>query len=225
METMNDKSAAISDAKLIMQFIYGGNAIFTLVSSETAIRYTYRVNEKVNSDKSVVHFVSLLNGPDNKNDYTYLGWIRNNQFGLTNKSFATGLTEHTPSVRAFKWAFSNFASGVVPEKLEFWHEGRCARCSRPLTVPESLANGFGPECITKVGAMAAGQAPVVGSQRPPSDAEVTRMVNALRNFAPENFMMDGEMATVRQATNFWFKRYKKQPLSAAELVEMENSNA
>jgi len=32
--------------------------------------------------------------------------------------------------------------------------------------------------------------------------------------------MDGEM-TQQEATNFWFKRYKKQPLTSAELAEME----
>jgi hypothetical protein len=53
-----------------------------------------------------------------------------------------------------------------------------------------------------------------------ADAETRRMVNALRNFAPENFTMDGEM-TQQEAEKFWFKRYKKQPLTATQLAEME----
>jgi len=30
--------------------------------------------------------------------------------------------------------------------LEIWHEGRCGRCNRKLTVPASIALGIGPEC-------------------------------------------------------------------------------
>jgi len=226
-------SAAISDAKRIMQFIYGGKATFTLRSTETSNRYTYRVNEKVEAGRPTVYFVGLLAGPDNESDYTYLGWIRNNQFGLTKKSRENGLTEQTPSVKAFAWAFANFVKGAVPEKLEFWHAGRCARCGRPLTVPQSIEDGFGPECITKVG-MGMGNQPIVSPPVPvretfvarpvvheaASDTDTRRMIQALRNHAPENFTMDGEM-TMQEAENFWFKRYKKQPLSPEELAEME----
>jgi len=31
-----------------------------------------------------------------------------------------------------------------------FHEGACGRCGRTLTVPESIASGFGPECIRYV---------------------------------------------------------------------------
>src|SRR5579863_7984771 len=261
---IEEKAAVISDAGLIMQFIYGGKAVFTIVSTETGKRFTYRVNEKTEAGRPTVYFVGLLAGPDNESDYTYLGWIKANQFALTKKSRDNGLTDQTPSVRAFAWAFGNFAKGVIPEKLEFWHAGRCARCGRPLTVPESISNGFGPECITKVG-VSMGNQPVTnkqaasaaaGSQMPlsadlrtyivadnmaqtsgrtvrndsfvvrpavhaaPSDQEVRRMVAALRGSAPENFTMDGEM-TQQEAENFWFKRYKKQPLTEAQLSEME----
>lgn len=38
------------------------------------------------------------------------------------------------------------AGGVIPPSLEVWHEGRCGRCGRALTVPESIASGIGPVC-------------------------------------------------------------------------------
>ncbi len=250
LDVIESKSAAISDAKLIMQFIYGGKAVFTLRSTETNSRFTYRVNEKVEAGRPTVYFVGLLAGPDNESDYTYLGWIKANQFGLTKKSFQNGLTEQTPSVKAFAWAFGNFAKCIVPEKLEFWHAGRCARCGRPLTVPQSIEDGFGPECITKVG-MGQGNQPITrqqasaeafsaagGTQNPlavglrndsfvvrpainvaPPDAEVRRMVAAKRSDL-ENFTMDGEL-TQQEAENFWFKRFKKQPMTTAELAELE----
>jgi hypothetical protein len=34
---------------------------------------------------------------------------------------------------------------------EVYHEGRCGRCNRKLTVPESIETGLGPECASKLG--------------------------------------------------------------------------
>lgn len=35
--------------------------------------------------------------------------------------------------------------------VEIWHEGKCGRCGRQLTVPESIESGFGPECVKMIG--------------------------------------------------------------------------
>lgn len=39
----------------------------------------------------------------------------------------------------------------VLNKLSYYHEGRCGRCRRKLTVPESIINGIGPVCAAKGG--------------------------------------------------------------------------
>jgi hypothetical protein len=55
-------------------------------------------------------------------------------------------------MKAFAWTWSHIVGEVLPnEQLEIWHEGRCARCNRRLTVPASIASGFGPECAGKAG--------------------------------------------------------------------------
>lgn len=36
-------------------------------------------------------------------------------------------------------------------RIEVWHEGRCGRCARRLTVPESILIGIGPECAEIMG--------------------------------------------------------------------------
>jgi hypothetical protein len=43
-----------------------------------------------------------------------------------------------------------------------WHEGRCGRCGRKLTVPESIESGFGPECASILGLDASTQVPLPG---------------------------------------------------------------
>jgi hypothetical protein len=258
METENSQVELqkFSDAQVILQYIFGGKSTFTLQSVASGERFTYKISEsakRAGDNRPSVFFVSVLTGPDNSDNFSFVGTIfERKTFKFSPKA---GYRVDSPSVKAFSWAFSNFVGNVVPDKLEFWPSSHCARCGRKLTVPTSVHNGFGPECITKVGAAAAGQAPIVGSQQPlyesvsdadhrsqavvagavrktdgykvghvvdngSADAETRRMVNALRNFAPENFTMDGEM-TQQEAEKFWFKRYKKQPLTAAQLAEME----
>lgn len=137
--------AQLSAAPEAVRFMFGGNAIFTLQSNATGKRYTYRVRK---AEKVEMFFVSVLTGSDNEGDYEYFGFIRNGAFNL-GKADKVRVTANAPSVHAFRWAFERLAAGVMPDKLSIWHEGRCARCSRLLTVPESIASGFGPECIKK----------------------------------------------------------------------------
>jgi len=40
---------------------------------------------------------------------------------------------------------------TVLNQLLYYHEGRCGRCARRLTVPESIINGIGPECAKREG--------------------------------------------------------------------------
>lgn len=131
-----------------MKFILAGKAVFTLRSNRTGTRFTYKVR-KPSEDKPgpPVWFVSLLTGPNNEGDYQYLGIIRDGQFQLTGKSKAK---KDAPSVVAFSW-FLRFAAKGEDPHVELWHAGRCGRCGRTLTVPESVDAGFGPECIQLVG--------------------------------------------------------------------------
>lgn len=50
-------------------------------------------------------------------------------------------------VQGFRWLWARLNSGNdLPDFVEFWTEGRCAKCARRLTVPSSIAAGFGPKC-------------------------------------------------------------------------------
>lgn len=130
-------------AEAARAFILAGNARVTLVSVKTGTRYTYRVRQ---ADEKPLWFVSLLAGSDNESDYVYLGIIRDGAFSLTKKSHMVPTSQ---PVVAFSWTFSKLSQGM-PEQVEIWHEGRCGRCGRTLTVPESIESGFGPECIHHV---------------------------------------------------------------------------
>lgn len=137
--------ARITDAKDALEFMLAGNAYLTLRSTKTGTRYTFRVKRKKDTN---LWFVSTLWGSDNTSDYSYLGLIdENRQFRLSPKSRTT---RDSPQTKAFEWTMRQLVEkGIVPDQLEVWHEGRCGRCGRLLTVPESIASGIGPECAKR----------------------------------------------------------------------------
>jgi len=143
-------TARFQTAAAARAFLLGGNATVTLVSKASGTRFTFKVRA---SDEGDVFFVSLLGGPDNESDYRYLGRIdASGLFWAGRRQPKPGdVGKDAPSSKAFDWAWGYLRNDVLPVKLEIWHEGRCARCNRKLTVPSSIESGFGPECAGKVG--------------------------------------------------------------------------
>jgi hypothetical protein len=135
------------------EFILGGKAIFT-VSNPTGERYTFRVNRKDAEPGSrytdPTFFVKLLTGPENSTDYTYLGLLT--PAGDVKLTKASRYTDETKPVRVIRWALRLVFQGAsLPAGYAIHHEGRCGRCGRLLTVPESVDSGFGPECAGRIG--------------------------------------------------------------------------
>jgi len=144
--------ARISDKAAIRRFLLAGNAYFTLRSLTTGSRFTFRVSRADGEDAGRPWFVALLRGASNESDYSYLGTIFPAGTGFR---FVHGrkskISKDAPSARAFEWFASRLASATdFPGTFEFWHEGRCCRCGRRLTVPESIASGVGPDCAGRV---------------------------------------------------------------------------
>lgn len=139
------KLASGTDA---LKFALAGNARLTLVSQKTGTRFTFRIKAKdVRKDEAAAPpwFVSLLSGQDNDTAYTFLGTIFDDRTTYRHGRKST-VSPEAPSAKGFAWAWSFIARGELPPGCEVWHEGRCGRCGRALTVPESIAMGLGPEC-------------------------------------------------------------------------------
>jgi hypothetical protein len=128
------------------KFALGGNARITAVSKATGARFTFRLR-RPSEDKPT--FVQVLTGSDNESSYTFLGTIfADGSFRYSPKS---AIGPDAPSAKAFPWVWNQIQTdGDLPETLDLHHEGRCGRCGRALTVPESIESGFGPECINHV---------------------------------------------------------------------------
>jgi hypothetical protein len=141
--------ACFTSAGNAVDYMLGGKATLTLVSRRTQARFTYRIRVSKDGRR---YYVSVLTGSDNTRDYTFIGTIFPQLPGTGEParfSLTSSLTQDTPSVRAFSWSFKRLARGELPEELEAWHEGRCSRCNRMLTTPESIQKGMGPECASK----------------------------------------------------------------------------
>lgn len=150
-EQTPDMRGKFADAASARQFMRAGKATVTLVSTKSKARFTYRL--RVSEDGQAI-FVGLLSGPNNEGDYKYLGRISRDVFWAGRKVPRPGdIGADAPSSKAFAWAWKALAQGSIPSSLEVWHEGSCGRCGRKLTVPSSIAQGFGPECVTRVGGL------------------------------------------------------------------------
>lgn len=160
----------------IRAYLTGGHATFTLVSKKTGDRKTFRVRdaEKDSRDKpsrsfvnSSRFFVDLLVGPQNTDDYQYLAFVWEDLAAAYDSDTVRPLRlkpnkEHwgEEAYRVFEWLVNRLnvtrnVQGDLKEnelfnaQAEFWHLGKCARCGRDLTTPESIASGIGPVCAGK----------------------------------------------------------------------------
>lgn len=136
-----------------------GDAIFTVeVPPEVAEKqgwsphYTYRVQRVEFNDKAM-HFVKVLSGPNNTADYTYMGRLDTirGSLELTAKS---RVSKDTPSfliaARVLKALFEKREEAIKSAGWAVHHVGRCCRCARVLTTPESIEAGIGPVCAGRM---------------------------------------------------------------------------
>lgn len=145
----------LTDGSRARTFALAGNARLTLVSERTGTRFTYRVRAKdvpagegakQPDTTKTLFFVHLLSGQDNDSAYTFLGTIFPGDPTTYRHGGKSPVSPSAPSAKGFAWAWSFLAKGELPPGCEVWHEGRCGRCGRALTVPSSIETGLGPIC-------------------------------------------------------------------------------
>jgi hypothetical protein len=140
--------AELVDPARTVRFMLAGNAHVTFQSLKTSTRFTYRIRVAPNPERGgPTHFVFVLTGPDNQGGYDYLGCIfEERNYGHGRKS---RIAESAPSAVAFRWVWYRLTAGEMHPELSVYHEGRCGRCGRRLTTPESIETGLGPVCAGK----------------------------------------------------------------------------
>ena len=163
-------TAQINNLRVVRQFFQPTTAstTVTVVSKKTGTRFTYDVKRKEprpGSPADEVWYVDLLNGPDNRDDFTPLAVLTRGKITADSTEIGPLVYHHAarsrigddaPSARGLRWivnhvvAANDEAAQRALEQFEVYHEGRCARCGRKLTVPHSIQVGLGPDCEEKV---------------------------------------------------------------------------
>jgi len=135
------KSNIIKDSSQSLKFMFAGKSVLTFLNTKTGNRFTYKVKKAKDSD---IFFVSLLTSPD---IYTYIGTC---QGGLYKHGKKSTISTKAQSVKVFQYVLNKLKVDDLPDFVEVWHEGYCGKCGRPLTVPQSIETGIGPECLKRL---------------------------------------------------------------------------
>jgi hypothetical protein len=132
-----------------LAFILAGNSTVTFQGANS--RFTFKITRAKDS-KFPLWFVKVLSGADNQNDFTFLGTLQNRYTQVMYvHSRKSDVSETASSVAVFKWVINRLINNQPHDDLGIFHEGRCGRCGRKLTVPGSIESGYGPNCAAKIG--------------------------------------------------------------------------
>lgn len=129
----------------ILNAIFAGDCKFTIFNTKENIRYTYHITECENPKGcNQLYFINLLTGPD---IWRYFGCYRDRVYSHDKKFDKEGfIGEQALSVRYLKAMIRLVEKNELPSYIEVWHEGKCCKCGRTLTTPQSIEDGIGPVC-------------------------------------------------------------------------------
>lgn len=135
----------------ILDYILGGDSCFCVRQSDDngTKECWYSVRQNHNSEK--MFFVNLVDGNRSK----YLGYFYSNDVGqLRNLTVKTKKAEAGPE---YALPLIRVLNRLKTHEGKLWSgvtlvsDGRCAKCGRRITDPESIRYGIGPKCRERLG--------------------------------------------------------------------------
>lgn len=125
-----------------IQFILAGKSFITFLNTKTENRFTFKI---VRHKENPIYFVNVLTNPDT---YAYIGIIDSDfNFKHSRKS---KISPDAQSVKVFTYVFNHLKTNTLTDIIEIYHSGRCGKCGKHLTTPNSINLGYGPDCIKRV---------------------------------------------------------------------------
>lgn len=118
------------------------NGCITIRSKATGEHRTVRVKTQSNDSSFFPgrRLVELLEGPDNESSYRAFGYLTAGPVGIV-------LWRKHRDSKFYLWLVSFLLDpDSFLDRVEVNFEGRCRRCNRKLTTPESVRLGIGPVC-------------------------------------------------------------------------------
>jgi hypothetical protein len=125
-------------------FIFAGRSVFTLENSETGNYLTFKVKQIKKNYKEVPgqFAIECKTLGDKAHGYKFLGFVDLNERKFKKRYWDANFV----GFKTWVWLLKNIERLEDFTKLAIYHEGRCCKCGMPLTVPESIDSGIGPEC-------------------------------------------------------------------------------
>lgn len=131
----------------MLHLLTAGKAEFSIQNEISKKHYTYLLTQARHpqSEGATVFFVKVC--------YDYLKFHYAGVLVIDDKkvTYAKGakgkLAETAESIKGLLWLFNKLVTQQkVTENVGVYHFGKCARCGRTLTDPQSIVAGLGPEC-------------------------------------------------------------------------------
>jgi hypothetical protein len=96
-------------------------------------------------DNGTKQWLAYLSGADNVGDYKSVGFVNGNEVSLFNKYAG----QYADIIAAARFLVRNVDKLDECGRQYAINSGKCYRCNRLLTTPESVARGLGPICASK----------------------------------------------------------------------------
>jgi hypothetical protein len=137
-----------------LAFMLAGKSEFILHSTKTGDDFKFKITKKESnkkdSEEEFVYFVNILHGSES----TYAGHMRFNKNTNMFEYFKGQKGKIEPkdlAIRSLIFVLNKLMRNEIVGNLEVYHTGKCGKCGKKLTTPESIVTGLGPQCSKYLG--------------------------------------------------------------------------
>jgi hypothetical protein len=127
--------------KQLREFVFAGNALFTVLNEETGNYVTFKVKKHKEDE---IWFITTLSG----HNYVNIGTCFSDKKFKVKKDGILNVGDQ--KIKVFEWLLNTFLNNQDKyTRVRVFHHGRCGSCYKTLTTPESIKSGIGPVCSGK----------------------------------------------------------------------------
>lgn len=132
---------------------FAGRSVLTFRNPATGGHITIKssqARDKQDRKKKLpIFFVKVRILGDSDSGYLFGGTIFQDTMRMRLSKDATSGTQLE---KVMNWLFASIKNpqSLRDRNIAVLHEGRCCRCAMPLTHPESINTGFGPDCLSYI---------------------------------------------------------------------------